>query len=238
VLATPGRKVQSVAQASFDAWVKYYRADENTPNATISYYVKGALVALALDLSLRSEGQGSLDDVMRELWAASAAGPISERDIAAALQKVGGRSYAKELAAWVHGKDDLPLRQLLEAAGIEWRTQHATLAQRLGMRVNESALTGVSVTHVLRGGAAERAGVATGDELLAIAGWRVRRLDDALRLLVPGEAAPLLVTRDQRLHNLGLVLPRDAGDAGGASLAVSAKASKAALALQKAWLST
>ena len=53
MLATPGRKVQSLAQASFDAWVKYYRGDENTPNATISYYTKGALVALALDLSLR-----------------------------------------------------------------------------------------------------------------------------------------------------------------------------------------
>ena len=56
VLATPGRQVQSVAQASFDAWVKYYRSDENTPNATISYYAKGALVALALDLSLRAGG--------------------------------------------------------------------------------------------------------------------------------------------------------------------------------------
>jgi predicted metalloprotease with PDZ domain len=49
--------VQSVAQASFDAWVKYYRQDENTPNATVSYYTKGALVALCLDLTLRQEGQ-------------------------------------------------------------------------------------------------------------------------------------------------------------------------------------
>jgi predicted metalloprotease with PDZ domain len=57
--------VQSVAQASFDAWVKYYRNDENTPNATISYYAKGALVALAFDLTLRAGGSGSLDDVLR-----------------------------------------------------------------------------------------------------------------------------------------------------------------------------
>ena len=94
VQATPGRQVQSVAAASFDAWVKYYRADENTPNATISYYAKGSLVALALDLTLRSEGHGSLDDVMRRLWQASEGGPIDEDDIAGALQAVGGRSYA------------------------------------------------------------------------------------------------------------------------------------------------
>ena len=238
VLATPGRQVQSLAQASFDAWVKYYRSDENTPNATISYYAKGALLALAFDLSLRSEGAGSLDAVMRELWATSGNGPISEADIAAALHKVGGRSYAKELAAWVHGKDELPLQSLLEGFGVEWQVAAATLAQRLGLRVNESALTGVSVTHVLRGGAAERAGLAAGDEVLAVAGWRLRRLDDALRLLVAGEAAPLLVSRDQRLHTLDLVLPPDAGNAGGVALGLSAKASKAALVLQKAWLAT
>ncbi len=61
VAAMPGRQVQSVAAASFDAWVKYYRQDENTPNATVSYYAKGSLVALAFDLTLRSEGKGTLD---------------------------------------------------------------------------------------------------------------------------------------------------------------------------------
>ena len=78
VAATPGRQVQSVAEASFDAWVKYYRSDENTPNATVSYYTKGALVALALDLTLRGQGTGTLDDAMRWLWRISAGGPIDE----------------------------------------------------------------------------------------------------------------------------------------------------------------
>ncbi|HWH82606.1 MAG TPA: PDZ domain-containing protein, partial [Burkholderiaceae bacterium] len=195
VLALPGWRAQSLAQASFDAWVKYYRADENTPNATISYYAKGALVGLALDLTLRAEGRGSLDDVMRALWAASGGGPIDEAQIGAALQQVGGRSYASELASWVHGTDELPLKALLEAAGVEWREEPATLAQRLGVRVAESALTGIKVSQVLRGGAAERAGLAPGDELLAVAGWRLRRLDDALRVLGPDADAPLLVAR-------------------------------------------
>ncbi|MBS0433464.1 MAG: M61 family metallopeptidase [Proteobacteria bacterium] len=235
VAGTPGRDVQSVAQASFDAWVKYYRSDENTPNATISYYAKGSLVALALDLTLRRDGS-SLDEVMRALWAASGGGPISEADIAAALQQCSGRSYAKELAEWVHGRGELPLQGLLYGAGVEWQAQPATLAQRLGLRVSESALTGIKATHVLRGGAAEAAGVAAGDEILAVAGWRVRRLDEAQRLMMPGQAAEWLVARDQRVLTLAVTLPRDAALGAPVQLAADAKPGKAAQALREAWL--
>ena len=238
VLASPGRQVQSVAQASFDAWVKYYRSDENTPNSTISYYTKGSLVALALDLTLRAEGQGTLDDVMRALWVASSGGPISEAHIAAALKQVGGRSYARELAAWVHGTDELPLQALLARFGVEYRSEPATLAQRLGLRVSESALTGVKLTHVLRGGAAEQAGLSVGDELLAVNGWRVRRLDDALRVLTIGEAAPWLVARDQRVLSLPLVLAAEASPGPGViTFKPAAAPLKAAAGLRKAWLS-
>ena len=236
VLSTPGRQVQSVAEASFDAWVKYYRSDENSPNATISYYTKGSLVGLALDLTLRAAG-GSLDDVMRRLWARSAGGPVNEDDIAAALAASGGRSFGKELADWVHGTGELPLPALLRDAGVDWQAQPATLAQRLGLRVSESALTGVKASHVLRGGAAEAAGVSPGDELLAIGPWRLRRLDDALRVLVPGTPVPLLVARDQRVLELALTAPPDSPAAGAVALAVVDKPTKAALARQKAWLS-
>jgi predicted metalloprotease with PDZ domain len=216
VQASPGRAVQSVAAASFDAWVKYYRADENTPNATISYYAKGSLVALALDLTLRSEGKGSLDDVMRRLWQTSDGGPIGEADIAAALESVGGRSYERELLAWVHGTDELPLAPLLQRFGIEIEIQPATLAQRLGVRVSESALTGVKLTHVLRGGAGELAGLAPGDEIIALAGWRLRRLDDALRALPAEGETALVVGRDQRLLTLPLLVASLAGAEAGA----------------------
>ena len=258
VLGLPGRKVQSVAQASFDTWVKYYRSDENTPNATISYYTKGSLVALALDLTLRREGRGSLDAVMRALWAmstpgrpkgeyrsaqhegtpVSAGGPIDELQIRAALLQVGGRSFDAELDAWVHGTDDLPLQAALAAFGVDWTIDTATLAQRLGLRVSESALTGVKVSHVLRGGAAERAGLSVGDEVLALQGWRLRRLDDALRLLLPDTPATLLVARDQRVLSLSLTLPAAAAPAGaGVTLKQAAKPAAPAAALQKAWLS-
>jgi predicted metalloprotease with PDZ domain len=234
VLDSPGRHVQSVAQSSFDAWVKYYRTDENTPNATISYYTKGALVALALDLTLRTE-QGSLDEVMRGLWARSEGGPISESDIREVLREVGGRSLDDEVRDFVHGTRDLPLQTLLERFGVHWQAQAPTVAQRLGMRVSESALTGVRVTHVLRGGAAERAGVSVGDELLAVDGWRVRRLDDASRLLTQGAAGNLMLTRDQRVLSLPLALPKEDQVVGTIALTADARAQRPALALRKAW---
>ena len=239
VLASPGRQVQSVAQSSFDSWVKYYRADENTPNSTISYYTKGSLVALALDLTLRAEGRGTLDDVMRALWAASRGGPIDAAAIATALQQVGGRPYAEELAAWVHDTADLPLTALLARFGIDVKAEPATLAQRLGVRVAEGALTGVKVSHVLAGGAAQAAGLAAGDELIAVAGWRVRRLDDALRLLTPGTPVPLLVARDQRVLTCSLLLPPSEATPAAAATVLALAAAPAATeaALRKAWLS-
>ena len=239
VLGMPGRKVQSVAQASFDAWVKYYRSDENTPNATISYYTKGSLVALAIDLTLRAEGKGTLDDVMRLLWEGSNGGPISEADIAAALAQVGGRSYAKELKAWVHGTDDLPWRALLAKFGVAWNQQAPSVAQRLGVRASESALTGIKLSHVLRGGAAEAAGLSAGDEVVAVDDWRVRRLDDLTRLIDAKRPSKLLVARDQRMLTLVLTLPA-APDSGAVSLtaAPADKTPQAASALRRAWLAS
>ena len=238
VLATPGRRVQSVAAASHDAWIKFYRPDENTPNATVSYYAKGSLVALALDLLLRREGHGTLDDAMRRLWAASSGGPIDEGDILAALEAVGSRSFRAEVAAFVHGTDELPLRELLASVGVAWSTAPATVAQRLGVRVAESALTGVKATHVLAGGAAERAGFAPGDELLAVDGWRLRRLDEAERLAAAEGDSEWLVGRDQRVVALRLDAGawRRAEEGGTVALSLAADVDPAVRARRDAWL--
>ena len=238
VLATPGRAVQSVAQASFDAWTKYYRPDENTLNATVSYYTKGAQVALALDLTLRSEGKTNLDQVMRTLWERSDGGPISEADVAQVLAHLGKRSFTKELAAWVHGTRDLPLQPLLQGTGVQWTHEAAPPATRLGARVNDTG-GALKVQAVNRGGLAEQAGLAAGDELLAFNDWRLRKLDDLLLLGAFAQAGTLLVTRDQRLHTLAL--PADsaaARDASGAvALSVEAKPSAAVRKRRAKWLS-
>jgi predicted metalloprotease with PDZ domain len=231
---TPGRQVQSVAQASFDAWVKYYRNDENTANATVSYYAKGSLVALALDLTLRKEGCGTLDAVMQHLWRSSGGGPIGESDIAAALREVGGRGYDRELAAWVHGTGELPLPALLEAGGVALRREPATLGAALGLRLTEGPLSGVRVKSVRAGSAAERAGLAAGDELLAVDGWRLRRLEDVQQWWVAGQPFELLFVRDQRL--LTRQVRPDAPPPTTLALALALAPSAAAAALRRGWL--
>jgi predicted metalloprotease with PDZ domain len=237
VLATPGRHVQSVAQASFDAWVKYYRQDENSINATISYYTKGSLVALAMDLLLRSGKQGTLDDVMRLLWQRSSGGPVSEADIQQAFNEVAGVDVSTALQTWVHGTEDPPWQALLERLGIAWKTEALTLAQRLGVKVSESALTGIKVTQVLRGGVAETSGVAVGDELLALDGWRLRRLDDAQRLLNVSPESTLLVCRDQKVFELSLSILGHPSEVNGGVLLTEAPLAPRPVAMQrKAWL--
>jgi len=208
----PGRLVQSVAQASFDAWVKYYRQDENTPNQTISYYSKGALVALCLDLTLRSEGQTTLDEVMRGLWARSAGGPLSEADILSVLREKAGRSFEREFAQWVHGTRELPLPELLPRLGVAVSDDAAQWQQRLGLRSAE-ANGSVMIKNVLRGGAAEQAGFSAGDEWLGIEvagqGWRLSRVDDLPLYAGANRKVTAIVSRDARL----LRLPLDLGAA-------------------------
>ena len=209
VLQAPGREVQAVAQASFDAWVKYYRQDENTANATISYYTKGALVALCFDLTLRAEGLTTLDEVMRALWQRCKAGPMTEADFATVLRELGGRSFSREIAAWVHGTRELPVEELLKTHGVSVVHDPAQLQQRLGLRATETS--GILIKTVLRGGAAEQAGFAAHDEWLGLevagASWRMTKLDDLLLYAGVHKKVTALVARDRRILSLELNLP-------------------------------
>ena len=220
VQQTPGRHVQSVSQASFDAWVKYYRQDENTLNATVSYYTKGSLVALCLDLALRSEFKAeghTLDSVMRGLWKRCKAGPMREQDLLDELQALTGRSWASEIQRWAHSTQELPLRDLLSAHGIQVEAETSGMAQRLGLRVSEAAGS-VQVKMVLRGSAGEAAGLAAGDEWLGLevgakglgGSWRLSKLDELSALLGKERQLTALVSRDKRLLRLPLTVPEQA----------------------------
>mgnify|MGYP000379061284 CR=1 FL=1 len=118
---------------------------------------------------------------------------------------------------------------LLTVVAPQFKAHEARLAEF-------EALTGIKVSHVLRGGAGERAGLSPGDEVLALHDWRLRRLDDAQRLLAPGHTASLLVARDQRLLTLKLERPAAGEASGSVTLHADAKASRAALALRLAWI--
>lgn len=216
MLQTPGRHVQSVAEASFDAWIKYYRQDENTPNATVSYYTKGSLVALCLDLALRREGRTTLDAVMRGLWQRCAGGPMKETDLLQVLKSLSGRDWSPEIAAWAHGTQDLPLAELLAAHGVQLHEEAPQWAQRLGLRVGES--NGLQAKVVLRGGLAEKAGFMAGDEWLGVetpegGAWRLTKLEDLPLYAGSAPQVTALVARDRRLLRLTLDLQPQPGRA-------------------------
>jgi predicted metalloprotease with PDZ domain len=215
VAQTPGRRVQSVAQASFDAWIKYYRPDENTANATVSYYTKGALVALCLDLSLRAHGSCTLDAIMRALWQRCQGGPMSERDLLNVLSELTGRSWAAEIKEWVHSTRELPAAKLLSEQGLELHEDPAQLAQSLGLRA-EDVGGSVKIKSVLAGGAAQAAGLMAGDEWLAVAvkppsgpvqEWRLSKLDELAVIVGSQRRFTALVSRDKRLLRLAMRMP-------------------------------
>jgi predicted metalloprotease with PDZ domain len=171
-------------------------------------------VALCLDLTLRSEGKTTLDAVMRALWSRCAAGPMTEQDLSAVLADLGGRSYAKDLARWVHSTQELPVVELLERHGVKVHREPDQVAQQLGLRVKES--NGLNIHQVLRGGVAEAAGFAAGDEWLAVQAfgakasgpWRMQSLEDLT--LYCGNAKKVIATvvRDKRLLTLALTMPK------------------------------
>lgn len=217
---TPGAAVQTVAQASFDAWTKYYRQDENTINATISYYTKGSLVALCLDLSLRNEGNTSLDAVMRELWHICQGGAMTENDLLCVLERLAKRSFATEIKTWVHSTHNLPVQALLQQHGIQIMETRADIAQQLGLRVNEK--NGILIQAVLRASAAESAGFATHDEWLGIEvtdptsqacnstkRWRITQLSDIALYAGTHHQIQAIIARERQLLQLPLQIPAD-----------------------------
>ncbi len=213
VQQTPGRLVHSLADSSFEAWTKYYRMDENSSNSTVSYYTKGSLVALCLDLMLRQSGS-NLDTVMQSLWqkhAAKGKDSIGAIDEAALVEAIPDKASGQALLKWVRTTEELPLSKLLASAGIETVAVKANLAQQLGLRVGTNG--SIKIKQVLTGTPAHKAGFAAGDEWLAIEvkdqTWRISNLDDVLLYASAGKPITAWIARDKQMLKLDLTLPKN-----------------------------
>ncbi|MGD9944810.1 MAG: M61 family metallopeptidase [Burkholderiaceae bacterium] len=197
----PGRTLQSVAESSFDAWIKYYRQDENSPNAIVSYYTKGALVALCLDLTLRGRSGGavSLDDVMRLMWQRygrdffTTRRGLAEDEFPRLLQEATGIALDAQIRRWAYGSGELPLSALLAGVGVTLTLKAAEAdTSSLGVRL-QTRDQQLTIATAYQGQAAQRAGLSAGDVLIAVDGLRVdertlkallarRRAGDRLRV--------------------------------------------------------
>lgn len=221
VLRGNGRTKQSVAESSFDAWTKYYRQDENAPNAIVSYYTKGALVALVLDLTIRDKTRGrrSLDDVMRALWRGYGRGfyapdavqrGVTEAEVYALFDEVTGLRLGPLLRALTEGTGELPLPALFKRFGIKAEAQKPARTAALGIKVKTED-GWVRVTQVLDGGAAQAAGLSAGDLLVAVDGVRMApgQLDKLLARYRPGDRVELHAFRRDELQALPVTLARE-----------------------------
>ncbi len=187
VLRTPGRARQSVAESSHDAWIKFYRQDENTPNAVVSYYAKGALVAAALDFTLRRRAR-SLDDLMRALWQhyGQAGVGVPEDGIEKLASQIAGIDLREFFARYVDGTDDPPLEELMRDVGVTVRRRAAEGGGDRGGSPGASAddrpraslgarlATGgeAKLAHVFTDGPAHWAALSAGDVIVAIDGLK------------------------------------------------------------------
>ncbi|HXF17705.1 MAG TPA: M61 family metallopeptidase [Burkholderiales bacterium] len=255
LLRLGGRKRQTIAESSFDAWIKYYRSDENTPNAGVSYYLKGSLVALCLDLLIRAQTgrRKSLDHVMRGLWKRHGMTGIGvpEDGIEQVAEQITGLKLTRFFNQALHTTADLPLQKLLKTVGVEIRQRPA----RSGMdrrdqmsRKERQASRGVALgvrtgndggelklSQVFTGSAAQKAGLAAGDIIIAIDGLRVTpdNVDAHLGRYRAGETIPVHAFRRDELLVLPVKLEAAKLDAWSLSVVGT---SKETVRARKSWL--
>jgi predicted metalloprotease with PDZ domain len=220
VQTTPGRRHLSLEQASFDAWVKYYRRNEHSINDQISYYDKGAVVSAMLDYEIRGRtgGAKSLDDVLRFLWSnyAQKGAGIPEGQIQAVAEKVGGGSFADFFDEYVRGTAEIDydahlkhvgLRLVAEVKKDDARIDPSKAGAWLGANVADSEGSTV-VSNVLEDSPAWEGGLNSGDTLLALDGVRVTAatLPERLADRAPGDRVSLTVFRRDQLRTVDVVL--------------------------------
>jgi predicted metalloprotease with PDZ domain len=236
-----------VADSSFDTWIKYYRQDENAPNAIVSYYQKGAIIGLALDLLIRQRSRGDhcLDDVMRALWQAHGRTGIGVAE--GAIEKIAARVTGLNLddffAQAVYGTEDIALAPLLSHVGIEMKFRAPGQAKSnepvpatLGIKSGKERNGEVRVLQVFDAGAAQAAGLAAGDHIIAIDGIRVTAadVDQRVRGYPVGSRIELVGFRRDELMHFSVTLQ---GQAKTSCTLSMQNTSAEARARREAWLS-
>lgn len=232
LVRAPGAALQSVTDASFDAWIKYYRADENAPNSQFSYYLRGSFIALALDLAQRASGDDTptLDDIMHAMWREfGLTGRGLPEDPTEWLSQQAERDLTTFFDRYVTGCDNPDWAALFKPFAIEYRTRPSasaadrggrdeaateTNARTLGLLFADASGGLPALKHVLSGSAGGQAGLSAGDTVIAIDGLRATAtsLGKHLARFKPGDALRVSYFRHDALHETVLTIPTPAHD--------------------------
>jgi predicted metalloprotease with PDZ domain len=209
-LTTPGRFVQPLSESSFDAWIKLYRPDANSSNSQMSYYLKGEMVTLLLDLLIRdrTEGQKSFDDVLVVMWEQFGKLEIgfTETQLKTIIESIANLDLSEFYDRYIHGVDELPFNEYLAPFGIRLQPVEATIPS-LGITV-KSEHGRQLIKSVVSNSPAQLAGIDSGDELLAIDNFKVSadRLKDRLKQYQSGQIINLTVFHGDRLLTVPITL--------------------------------
>ncbi len=207
----PGRKVQSLEESSFDAWIKFWKNLQDGQNREVDYYDKGATVSLLLDLEIRhrTENRASLDDVFRAMYKRfPLAGPgFTPEEFQAVVEEIGGGKYEEFFDNYVRGTAELDFAKFLGYAGLNVKESMPTDGVTLGIAVREQNGAAV-VQSIFAGAPAYEAGLNSGDEIVALNGFRVRanQLDARLADFKAGEKITLTLFRDEELREFEVTL--------------------------------
>ncbi|WP_310487262.1 M61 family metallopeptidase [Chamaesiphon sp. VAR_69_metabat_338] len=209
-LTTPGRLVQPLSESSFDAWVKLYRPDANSSNSQMSYYLKGEMVTLLLDLTIRDRTAGtkSFDDVLVAMWEQFGKAEVgfTETQLKHIIESIAGTDLTEFYDRYIHGIEELPFNEYLKPFGLELQSGEAT-TPHLGLNVkHENGRE--AIKSVTAGSPAQLAGIDPGDELLAIDGFKVtaEKLADRLKFYQAGQQIELTVFHADRLMTVSVIL--------------------------------
>jgi predicted metalloprotease with PDZ domain len=212
---TPGRLTQPVQAASFDAWIKYYRSDENSINSSISYYTKGAVLGFVLDARVRAATAGarSLDDVMRAAYAHySGARGFTPEEFRRIATEVAGIDLGPWFTRALETTEEIDYTPALDWFGLEFRTPPPVSDPPGWLGAKTRIENGrLMIENVPRGTPALEAGVNPGDEILAIDDYRVLadKLDERLQSYSPGQKVTLLIARRDELKRVSVTLGQE-----------------------------
>jgi predicted metalloprotease with PDZ domain len=215
---TPGRFEQTVEESSYDSWIKFYRQDENSVNSQVSYYDKGAILGLLLDLEIRkrSNGTKSLDDVMRYLLAEyfKKDRNYGPEDFQKTCELIAGSSLEEFFTKYVRGRDELDYNAALNAAGLQLETtknEEGKPVEKAFFGADiEWANDRLMVRRVSAGSPAYDQGLNTGDQIVALNNMRVTKefFDARMAEKKPGDLINLTIFRSDDLSTLLIKLGR------------------------------
>jgi predicted metalloprotease with PDZ domain len=217
VLNTPGDKIQSLSESSFDAWIKFYRQNENSRNSTVSYYSKGATVGLLLHLEIMNatKGEKSLDDVMAYLYHQhfkTHGRGITDAELKQAIEHIAGKNLDEFFRKYIDGTDRLPVEEYFALAGMNLKVKATKELSPgyLGATFNQSG-SRLLISFVERGSAAWEQGLNVNDEIVEVDDKEPQQVRDYLAEKQPGDQVTFKIIRSGLMRQFTIILGHPTG---------------------------